>query len=151
MNSCNHLFMLEKALMSGFQLLLLRLSQLLQFTDMTHIFNIFNISFVPVEQKKYLPCMCLFWSSLFPSVEICFTKTSCNSILFYFKWLTWCSLFWSHINCSIILASVLNLSWRRSLSYRNQSIDFQNKSKDWFVYDRDLHHERVKANGWQRP
>ena len=31
------------------------------------------------------------------------------------------------------------LSWRRSLSCRNQC-----KSMDWFLYDRDLRHERVK-------
>ena len=29
------------------------------------------------------------------------------------------------------------LSWRRSLSYRNQSINFLCKSFDWFLYDRD--------------
>ena len=33
--------------------------------------------------------------------------------------------------------------WRRSLSYRNQTIDFQNKSVDWFLYDRGIRHERV--------
>ena len=37
----------------------------------------------------------------------------------------------------------LTLSWRRSLSYRNQSIDLLCKSVDWFLYDNDLHHERV--------
>ena len=36
------------------------------------------------------------------------------------------------------------LSWRRSLSYKNQSIDLQSKSKDWFLYDRDVRHEKVK-------
>ena len=40
---------------------------------------------------------------------------------------------------------ILTLSWWRSLSYRNQAIDFLCKSVDWFLYDRDLHHERVKA------
>ena len=35
-------------------------------------------------------------------------------------------------------------SWRKSPSYRNQSIDFLCKSVDWFLYDRDLRHERVK-------
>ena len=30
-----------------------------------------------------------------------------------------------------------------SLSYRNHSIDLQDKSMDWFLYDRDLRHERV--------
>ena len=36
------------------------------------------------------------------------------------------------------------LSWRRSLSYRNQSIDLLYKSMEWFLYDRDLRHETVK-------
>ena len=35
--------------------------------------------------------------------------------------------------------SVLTLSWRKSLSYRNQS-----KSMNWFLYDRDFRYERVK-------
>ena len=38
----------------------------------------------------------------------------------------------------------LNVSWRRSLSYRKQSIDFQSKSMDWFLHDRNLRHEKVK-------
>ena len=38
----------------------------------------------------------------------------------------------------------LTLSWRRSLSYRNQSTDLLCKSMDWFLYDNDLRHERVK-------
>ena len=29
------------------------------------------------------------------------------------------------------------------MSYRNQSIDLQSKSIDWFLYDIDLRHERV--------
>ena len=37
----------------------------------------------------------------------------------------------------------LTLSWQRSLSYRNQSIDLHCKSMDWFLYDRDLRHERI--------
>ena len=37
----------------------------------------------------------------------------------------------------------LTLTWR-SLSYRNQSTDLQRKSTDWFLYDRELRHERVK-------
>ena len=31
-----------------------------------------------------------------------------------------------------------------SLSYKNQSIDLLRKSMDWFLYDRDLCHERIK-------
>ena len=33
----------------------------------------------------------------------------------------------------------------RSISYRNQSINLESKSMDWFLYDRDLHHEKVKG------
>ena len=38
---------------------------------------------------------------------------------------------------------LLTLSWRRALSYRNQPIDLQSKSMDWFLYDNGLRHERV--------
>ena len=38
----------------------------------------------------------------------------------------------------------LTLSWRRSLSYRKQSIDLLSKSVDWFLYDNGLRHDRVK-------
>ena len=37
----------------------------------------------------------------------------------------------------------LTLSWRRSLSYRNQSIDLHSKSMDWSLNNRYLGHERV--------
>ena len=40
----------------------------------------------------------------------------------------------------------LTLSWRRPLSYRNQFIDLQSKSMDWFLYDNGLSHERVNSN-----
>ena len=42
----------------------------------------------------------------------------------------------------------LILSRRRRLSYRNQSIDLQKKSMDWFLYDNGLRHERVKELIW---
>ena len=42
-----------------------------------------------------------------------------------------------------LLYTHLTLSWRRPLSYRNQYIDLLCKSMDWFLYDRDLRHERV--------
>ena len=37
-----------------------------------------------------------------------------------------------------------------SLSYKNQSIDLQSKSMGWFLYDRDLRHERVKYHKLQK-
>ena len=46
-------------------------------------------------------------------------------------------------SCLII---VLTLSWRRSLSCRNHSIDLLCKSIDWFLYERDLRH-KMDLNG----
>ena len=43
------------------------------------------------------------------------------------------------------MKNVLNLSWRRSLFYRNQPIDLQNKSMDWFLYDKNLRHESINV------
>ena len=48
---------------------------------------------------------------------------------------------WNKMTPSI--AHSLNLSWRRLLSYRNQSIDLRSKSVEWFLYDNGLSHERV--------
>ena len=39
----------------------------------------------------------------------------------------------------------LTLSWRRPLLYRNQSINLQSKSMDWFVYDNDLRNEIINT------
>ena len=43
----------------------------------------------------------------------------------------------------IINKTILTLSWRRPLSYRNQFIDLPSKSMDWFLHDNGLRHERV--------
>ena len=59
------------------------------------------------------------------------------------------STYYLHIKAKIltdfrICTSVpLNLLWRRPLPYRNQSIDLQSKSIDWFLYDNGLRHERM--------
>ena len=45
---------------------------------------------------------------------------------------------------ALLLSSTLTLSWRRSISYKNQSIDLHSKSMDWFLYNRDYRHESVK-------
>ena len=39
----------------------------------------------------------------------------------------------------------LTLSRRRSISYRNQPIDLQSKSMDWFLYDFGLRQKRVNS------
>ena len=51
----------------------------------------------------------------------------------------------------ILVIAKLTLLWQGPLpfSYRNQSIDLQSKSMDWFLYDNSLRHERVKSTtGW---
>ena len=51
--------------------------------------------------------------------------------------------------CSKLKANLTNhftLSWRRPLSYRNQSIDLLRKLMNWFLYDNGLRHERVKRD-----
>ena len=40
--------------------------------------------------------------------------------------------------------SKLTLSWRKMLSYRNQSIDLLCKSIDWFLDNNGVRHERIK-------
>ena len=45
---------------------------------------------------------------------------------------------------NFLLSMWLTLSWRRFLSYRNQSIYLLSKSVYWFLYDRDLRHDRVE-------
>ena len=52
----------------------------------------------------------------------------------------------SIINLRVFAGQSLILSWRRFLSYRNQSIDLLCKSLHWFPYDWDLRHERVKVS-----
>ena len=49
-----------------------------------------------------------------------------------------------HQSNTIFILSTLTLSWRRCLSYRNQSIDLSCKSMGWFLYDRDIRHGRIK-------
>ena len=43
-------------------------------------------------------------------------------------------------------SGTLTLSRRRPISYRNQSIELQSKSMDWFLYDIGLRRERVNFN-----
>ena len=57
-------------------------------------------------------------------------------------------LFWYYLNFWKIMwvGNPLTLSWRRPLSYRNQSVDLLRKSMDWFLYDNGLLHERVNIH-----
>ena len=53
---------------------------------------------------------------------------------------------WSCDRTTSNVSIFLTLSWRRPVSYRNQSIDLRSKSMNWFLYDIGLRHERVKNN-----
>ena len=48
-----------------------------------------------------------------------------------------------NVDNDVALESLLTLSWRMPLSYRNQSTDLRSKSMDWFLYDNGLRHEMV--------
>ena len=50
---------------------------------------------------------------------------------------------WQGYNLVTDYSITLTLSWRRPLSYRNQSIDLPSKSMDWFPYCNGLRHESV--------
>ena len=72
--------------------------------------------------------------------------------IFYNKlWQTPCSILFKNISPPTSLFfffwftpdDSLTLSWRRPLSYRNQSIDLLGKSMGWCLYDNGFHHERV--------
>ena len=39
-----------------------------------------------------------------------------------------------------------SLLWRRFLSYRNQFVDLQSKSLDWFLHDRHFRHEELSTD-----
>ena len=57
---------------------------------------------------------------------------------------------WVNENLSLPEENTFSLSWRMSLSYRNQSIDLHSKSMDWFLYDRDHRYERLN-NKYKTP
>ena len=52
--------------------------------------------------------------------------------------------FFNHLSKPPTCWFLLTVSWRRPLSYRNQSIDLLCKSMDWFLYNNSLRHEWVK-------
>ena len=86
------------------------------------------------------------FSGLFISVYFIHFQTIKNS--FYLKESWEQNLFYhpSRYLISKVLWDPLTLLWWRSLSCRIHSIDLLWKSMDWFPYDRDLRHEKVKAS-----
>ena len=79
-------------------------------------------------QNSKLLCLLIPFRSILPLVKIILIKTQFAHVI--------------SLNITILLC--LTLSWWKPISCRNQSIDLQSKSMDWFLYDIDLHHERVK-------
>ena len=70
-----------------------------------------------------------------------FSKFFVNVLFLYFSIPSKLKMMWVP---RIIFKGAFN-SWRKSLSYGKQSIDLQCKPVDWFLYDKDLRHERVET------
>ena len=80
---------------------------------------------------------------------LCPLKTSENRRCFMFSegikkhWQPWVKVDFQVVFVHEV--RLLTLSRRRPLSYIKKSIDMLSKKMDWFLYDRDLRHERVKG------
>ena len=104
--------------------------------------------------RKISPCIKVWLYALklllFSNLQDPFFKSSRSFLLFHYKRISF-----SRLDLKMIYKSqnnrflkfimfFLTLSWRRPLSYRNQSIDLGSEPMDWFLYDNDLRHERLK-------
>ena len=69
--------------------------------------------------------------------HFCYCKCNCLAVIHVMTVET------SFPKGDIHVRSFLALSRRRPLLYRNQGIDLQSKSMDWFLYDTGLRLERV--------
>ena len=82
------------------------------------------------------------------TTEYCIKSTSRiidqNFFPWYKKKQLWSSFWYGFQRIAKLSLKHVTLSWRRSPSYRNQSIDLLCKSMDRILYDRELCHERVK-------
>ena len=56
-----------------------------------------------------------------------------------------CLIVKEYISMNNTSNKALTLSWRRSLSYRNQPIDLLCYLMEWFLHEKDLRQERVKT------
>ena len=58
---------------------------------------------------------------------------------------------WNEISFVLVMKNRkhLTLSRRKPLSYRNQSIDLQSKSMDWFLYDNGLLLKELKKGRYK--
>ena len=113
-----------------------------------------------------LLCETFSWSCTIPLLFLmlvyfylfCFVTTW--TLFIYLTWIRYVSILWATHGCMLVNEVMarccyfarcflcmwkFTLSWQRSRSYRNQSIDLQSKSRDWFLYHRDLRYERVNA------
>ena len=84
--------------------------------------------------KKFLIDLLLTMKRSWPTVCILFYPGGCSKNTIKILW----------ENIYPTEKPILTLLWRRPLLYRKQSIGFQSESMDWFLYNRELRHERVK-------
>ena len=117
-------------------------------------FTIFPMLLYPKKWLVIVSCdilqkileTCVFWirnnySKVCLKTELAKVIIPSNILETLFENLLW------YILDNLLEQNQLTFSWRKFLSYRNQSIDLLCKSMDCFLYDKDLHHERVKESG----
>ena len=92
---------------------------------------IFNVNFHNVGQRRNNVADMTIWKKSKPRFKN-------KSIFLNFKE-------YNGLNIFLHFFPILTLSWRKPLSYKNQSIDLQCKSMDWFLYDNGLRQVRVKT------
>ena len=109
----------------------------------------YNSSFhQKIESGQYNRCLAITCAIRGTSKERFYDELGLESLTLchWFRKLRYFHKFSKHESPQFLFKLVpLTLSWRRPLSYRNQSIDLQSKSIDWFLYDNGLRHERVKT------
>ena len=105
-------------------------------------FNLSEAFDTPIKKTAYLNPFSTCFSSWLPCAR------EFNKLLKWFTEITENLIKWIFHKFSLLYLPgfywSLTLSWRRSISYRNQSSDLQSTSMELFLYDIGLHHERVK-------
>ena len=134
---------------------------MIEITIILHIsfaFNCTSAVSVSLWQKQWLPI----YDFPIPSFNKCLISKTSNEIMPVYKYscksATGCVVVYVQVhhcimviyNGKVKITFLLTFSRRKSLSYRNQSIDLHSKSMDWFLYDRNLRHKRVKGGDLKR-
>ena len=122
---------------------------------MENIFIFFRTSKIPLTARKFQFFFVFKLKGRYSiSVSVVFFSSTVNnfrlrlSFLYGWRWtyFVFCGMEreMSSLRLQEKVQWLLTLSWRRSLSYWNQSADLHCKWMDWFLFDKDPLHERFK-------